>query len=200
VNGNLINVGMRSPLEREGHAPTKILRNPVRNRIFNAFFFPSGRNNATYRSPSNCYAKRILGINTRTSCRMVGGILTLSCLDISSVRQVSLHTDDNVPEIWETEGGQEVVRDALFEQNRRVGGEFWACRERCGEGGGIVVPCGMRDDVSGPSQGKRHGRQNRSEMQEAHGRVLNVRHEQLGRGTSTFVGCWPGFEFQAFKL
>ena len=36
-------------------------------------------------------------------------------------------------------------------------------------------------------------------MQEAHGRVLDVGYEQLGRGILTFVGCWPGFEFQAFN-
>ena len=82
----------------------------------------------------------------------------MSRLYINSIRQVPLHADDNILEIRETDRGQDIVRDALFEQNRRVGGEFRACGKRCGESGGIVVPCGMRDDISGPSQSKRHER------------------------------------------
>jgi hypothetical protein len=124
------------------------------------------------------------------------GILTLSCLDISSVRQVSLHTDDNVLEMREMDRGQDIVCDALLEQNCGVCGEFWACGKRCGEGGGIVVPCGVRDNVSGPSQSKRHGRQSGGKIQETHGRVMN---DGQDGGILRFVGCWLGFEFRAFN-
>ena len=49
---------------------------------------------------------------------------TLSPLDISGVRQVPLYADQNVFERRENEGGQDIVRDALCEQDCRVGSEF----------------------------------------------------------------------------
>lgn len=88
----------------------------------------------------------------------------MSCMDIRSVRQVPLHADYNILEIREEDGGRDVIRDALLEQNRRVGRELWVCRKRCGKGGGIVVPWGMRNDVSCPSQSERRGRESGGEM------------------------------------
>ena len=84
------------------------------------------------------------------------GMPTLGRLDISSVRQVPLYADYNGLERRETDGGRDIVREALCEQDRRVGSEFWVCRERRGEGGSVIVPSGMRDDVSCPSKTKRH--------------------------------------------
>ena len=82
----------------------------------------------------------------------------MSRFDISSVRQIPLDADNDIFETRKTDGCQDVVGDALFKQDRRVGGEFWVCGECSGKGGGIVVPPGVRDDISGPSQDKRHGR------------------------------------------
>ena len=82
----------------------------------------------------------------------------MSRLDISGVGQVPLHTDYDVLEIWKTDGGQDIVREALFEQNRRVGGEFRDYGKCCGKSGGIIVPSRMRDNIIGPSQNKRSGR------------------------------------------
>ena len=45
-------------------------------------------------------------------------------LDVSGVRQVPLHTDDNVFKTGEKDGGRNIVRGAPFEQNRRVGSEL----------------------------------------------------------------------------
>jgi len=49
---------------------------------------------------------------------------TLRRLDISTVRQVPLHADNNICEVREMDGGQDVVCDTLFKQNRRVASEF----------------------------------------------------------------------------
>ena len=86
------------------------------------------------------------------------GILTLSRLDISSVRQIPLDADDDVFETWEMDGCRDVIRDTPFEQNRRVCSELWVCGQCSDEGGSIVIPLGVRDNVSGPSQSKRHRR------------------------------------------
>ena len=47
-------------------------------------------------------------------------ILTLSCLDICTVRYVALYADYDILEVRECDGGRDIVRDALFEQNRRA--------------------------------------------------------------------------------
>ena len=95
-------------------------------------------------------------------------VLTLSRLDISSVRQVSLYTDNNVFEMWKKDRGQDIVRDALFKQNHRVGSEPRVCGKCCGQGGGIVASLGVRDDICRPSQSERHGGYNRGEILETH--------------------------------
>ena len=81
-------------------------------------------------------------------------------LDIGGIRQVPLHADYNVFKMRENDGGQDIVRETLFEQDGRVGSEFGVYGKRGGECGSIVVPSRVRDDVSGPSQRKRHGRYN----------------------------------------
>jgi len=83
---------------------------------------------------------------------------TLRRLDINSVRQVPLHADNHICEVREMDGSQDIVYDTLFKQNRRVVSEFGVCSKRCGKGGRIVMPPGVRDDISCPSQSKGHGR------------------------------------------
>ena len=93
---------------------------------------------------------------------------TLRRLDINGVRQVPLHADNNIFEVREMDGSQDIVYDTLFKQNRRVVSKFGVCSKCCDEGGGIVMPLGVRDDISCPSQSKRHGRYGRDEMQKMH--------------------------------
>ena len=91
-------------------------------------------------------------------------VLTLSRLDICSIRQIPLDADNNIFEAGENYGGQNIIGDALFKEDRRVGREFWVCGECCGKGRSVVVPLGVRDYVSGPSQSKRRRRYSRDEM------------------------------------
>ena len=49
---------------------------------------------------------------------------TLRRSDISTVRQVPLNTNNNIFEVREMYGGQDVVYDTLFKQNRRVVSEI----------------------------------------------------------------------------
>ena len=79
----------------------------------------------------------------------------MSRLDIGSIRQVPLHADNDVLEVWEVDRGQDIVRDTLLKHDRRVGGEFGVSSKCRGEGGSIVAPLGVRNDILRPSQSER---------------------------------------------
>jgi len=185
---NLENAVMRLPFGRKGRELTSVLGNSVQNGVFSASENLRGKQ----RGPPK--TQRLLGeTSAGHRCQKPtsrnSGIRTLSRLDIGGIRQVPLHADYNVFKTRESDGGQDIVRETLFEQDGRVGSEFGVCRKRCGECGSIVVPSRMRDDVSGPSQRERHGRYNGGDVQETHGRVLQA----IGAANLIFVDCRPDF-------
>ena len=163
MNVNLRYVGVKLWFRRKGRQLTSFLRNSAQNRTFNVC------ENLREKQRGPPKTQRLLrGTNVEHQCQKFtlhsSWIRTLSCLDISGVCQVPLHADYHVFKTRETDGGRDVVRDTLFEQNRCVGREFRVCGERRDEGRSIVVPCRMRDNISCPSQGKRHRRKSRGDV------------------------------------
>ena len=151
----LRDVGVKLSFGRKGQKLTSLPGISVRNRRINAC--------TNFRREQRNLPKtqRLLGeMDAMHQCQKLrsrsSGIRTLSSLNISAVRQVSLHADYNIIESREDEGGQEIVADALLEQDRRVGSELGICGKRRGEGEGIILACRMRDDISCPSQSQRH--------------------------------------------
>ena len=139
VNVSLINVGVKLPFGREGRELISFLGNAVQNRTFNTCKSLRGKQ----RGPPK--TQRLLGeTNVGRRCQKLtsrsSGTRTLSCLGISSVCQVPLHIDCKVFKTRETDGGRDIVRDTLYEQNRRAGSEFGVCKKRRGEGKSVVVP------------------------------------------------------------
>ena len=152
-------------ISERGVAQTKILGNPTRNnyKVFNELKFQNIREDAP--TTRQLLADMISMSEIRPPSGMVP---TLRRLDINSVCQVPLHADDHICEVREMDGSQDIVYDTLFKQNRRVVSKFGVCSKCCGKGGRIVMPLGVRDDISCPSQSKGHGRYSRDEVKEMH--------------------------------
>ena len=104
----------------------------------------------------------LVGVNNKYQRRYFTShglrMLTLSRLDIGGVRYVTLYADQDILEFRECDGGRDVVRDALLEQNRRIYQKVFVCGEGRGKGGGVILSWGMRDDIGCPSRNKGHGR------------------------------------------
>ena len=85
-------------------------------------------------------------------------IHTLSLLDIGSIRYVPLDADDDILKFGKFEGGRDIIRDTLLEQNCRVFRKVLVCCKSFGKGWGIIVPWRTRDYISRPGRGEGHRR------------------------------------------
>lgn len=82
----------------------------------------------------------------------------MSLLDIGSIRYVPLDADDGILKFGKFEGGRDIIRDALLEQNCRVFRKVLVFCESFGKGWGIIVPRRMRDYISRPGRSEGHKR------------------------------------------